>query len=105
MSQFKVILPGKIHFAYWLIEDIESRRQKWLSSTTVNENEETQVVAAYKETLLDDDDLGELKVIGHPDEDLLPGRVLLVGPGISVECDANELTRALKPFIQNNHTD
>ncbi len=43
----------------------------------------------------------KIEVVGWPDEDLPRGSVLLVHPDVSLEVDAEELARALRPFVRS----
>lgn len=42
----------------------------------------------------------DVVLCGHPEEDLPRGAVLLVHPDVSLEVDAEELARALRPFVR-----
>jgi hypothetical protein len=102
MPKFKVVLPGRAHFSSYIIVDLESKKKRMLDCEYVNQDELDNIVNILKEHNLDEDELGEICVIGPPDEPMPTGRVCLVGHGVSIECDAGELARALKPFIKRN---
>jgi hypothetical protein len=48
---------------------------------------------------LPEDDYLAAMLVGHPDEDLKRGMVLISCGPISIECCADELHRALLPFV------
>lgn len=97
----KVTLQGELYVDRWVQQLIAKERdllQKQLQTESTSDPEyNKKVFDTYK--LINCYQQADITVLGSPDEDLDTGRVLLtIGP-ISIECDAEDLHKALKPYV------
>lgn len=100
MTELKVVIPGRLHVGRWLSDAARGRLQEISKADAVNPSEVESVQAILQHDNFAVDDMGQAEVIGSPSEDLIDGRALILVGGVSVEVDAYDLTRALKPFVR-----
>jgi hypothetical protein len=99
-TELSVRLPARLHLDGKLVDVLKRRLDIVETDEKVDEEELVALKQILAQEALDIDELSVGVVTGSPTDDLLPGRVLLSLPGVSVEVDASDLTRALKPFIR-----
>lgn len=119
----KVIIEGRVHTHHTIIHTLSAVRKISLHAESADAerdhryyltDESERVLTAIltsdvgsdvRQQLLDQNDAAEdemfaATVVGSPDEDLAPGMVLIDFGPVAVEVNAEELTRALRPFVE-----
>jgi hypothetical protein len=100
MTDLQVRLPARLHLDGWLVHLLQKRVDVVKTDEAVDEVECAKLQGVLRHARLPIDELGVGVVTGSPTDDLLPGRAMLSFDGVSVEVDAHDLTRALKPFLR-----
>lgn len=96
----KVIIEGRVHTHHTIIRSLDALQKQELHAEAAD-----PVAIDVRQQLLDQNDAAECEmfaatVVGSPDEDLAPGMVLIDFGPVAVEVNAEELTRALRPFVE-----
>lgn len=102
----RTIIDGRVHlngallrcFRDLLKEVSDSGFQKDLGGPAISTAAAEAMGEFLRHDELSEDRYLEIEIRGCPDDDLQPGMVLLICGPVSIECPADDLSRALRAF-------
>jgi hypothetical protein len=99
----KVTIDGRLHTSGALLQFLRTESahaREGGNVPAVSEAAMGDVHELIRQDNLADGCMDEVEIVGHPTDDLEAGSVLLSCGPVSIECDADELRRAVMPFVR-----